>query len=191
MRRGESGLTSLLLIAVLLGAAYYFFVYQPGNNLMQMDLVLTYEDGSTRTVSTSGLFVPQSITDTTGKILTSIAYTIRVTPTYSGTATATSVTGNVLQFVDGVQKNSTPITYSGLMASGTGYTVKTGTISAATVEGWNANVGSHTLELQAPITFGVTYASGSDSMAKSGKGTLVYSVVSQGISALSVSVTVS
>lgn len=189
MRRGESGLTGLLLIAVLLGAGYYFLIYQPGNNLIQMELTLYYEDGSTKTVSTSGLFVPQAITDTSGKILSSVSYTVRATPTYTGTATATAITGSVVTQVDGVQKNSTPITYSSLMASGTGYTVKTGSISASTIEGYNTVSGTHTLNLLASLTFTVTYASDSAQLTKTGSGTLGYSVVSQGIQALSVSVT--
>lgn len=191
-RRGESAISTLIALAILGVALYMVFPswFEPWipDNPFSGEITIQYEDGTSRTVKTGVL--SGSIQDSTGKAISSISYSVRVTPTYTGTPTSTSATGSFLQIVDGVQKNSSPITYNSLMNSGTGYTVKTGSISASTIEGWNTVQGTHTLKLQADMSFSATYSSGSVS-SKSGSftATISYNVVSQGVTALSVTVT--
>jgi hypothetical protein len=192
-RRGSGDLLSLLLIAALLVGAYYYFYLPSQTSLSGMSLTVTYTDGTSTTVDSPNIpLLPNSVTDGSGKEISGISYVIRATPTYTGTAASTSVTGNVVILVDGVAKRTTALTYGTKILSGVTTQVGSDSVTAPTIEGYNTAGGSHTLTVRADLSMAVTYTdSPTSTKTNSNTGVVSYVVSTNGISALSIQVTAS
>lgn len=200
MRRGGSELTAVLIAFILLGAAYYYFIYQPGNALVSVELTLNYADGSTQVITLPTILGGAVINPSTSKAIASIGWAVKATPSWTGNAASLTVTGsNDLYVVVGstvTYKQGNPISYSTSTGLGTlgqaTFTVKTGTLSASTLEGWSTAPGSKILRFMVSCEASMTMAaSGSLPSTKFDEATvdLAYTVQPDGITALTVSMT--
>jgi hypothetical protein len=202
-RRGGGDLVSVLLIAALLVGAY-FYLYQPqnGKSLVSIDLVLNYADGTSETHTLPTPILGQTVVNpATGKVLSSIAWSVKATPTWTGSAASLSVTGSSDLYV--VVGSGTPsfkqgnaISYTTSTGLGTlgqaTFTVKSGTLPAATLEGWSSTTGAKTLrfmiDAQAVMTMTNTALPSSQRTA-SAVVDFAYTVQADGITGLSISMT--
>lgn len=202
-RRGLSDLSGILIVALLLGAGYYYFYMTPaGNTLVSVDLTLNYEDGSSDTYTLNTPILGQAVINPgTGKVLNNLAWVVKATPSWTGNAASLTITGSNDLFVKvgtatPVFKQSNPINFSTSSGLGTlgqaTFTVKSGTLYASTLEGWSPSTGSKTLNFEVTCQAVLTMAdAGLPASTKTAGSTLAfnYNVQADGLTGLSISIT--
>lgn len=167
-------------LLVFVGLVYFVFI-NPVNGSpdgMTYSITTVYADGETKTDrGNMSPFLPQKvIDDPTGREVYKYDYTLTINPTYTGIATSTKVTGNVVISIGGVTKVTTPISYTSQIQSGQPVTVVTGTLFTSTMEGWSSSAGQKTVTLSTNITFEATYAGGVQSKTGTATANIVYTV---------------
>jgi len=183
-----------ILIGVLIGGALaYFWLISPtlSGSSVGLSLTLNYEDGGpSKTVepSLTGL-KSLSITDTSGRKLSSVTYTVNVYANWDGTATSTAITGAVSSFVGGVLKEESAFTYNTLLPKTTLTPIKSGSLTASTIEAWSPSPGDKTLTIIASLSLKASFSDGTtNTKSGEGTGTLNYKTVAGGITGLTVTV---
>lgn len=182
------------LYVVLGVAAILFFIFilptvQAQKSISNVAVTIFYTDGTSKVYQTSSL-APQTITDTTGKPILSIAYNVNITPQYLGGVkpAAWTVATTMTHKVDTAIVTGITVTNLSTVPplQGVPITVTTGSVTATQLETFNPTVGTHTFSITAAVTVtvGTTSASGTST------ATVTYLVAQNvGISSITVQIT--
>lgn len=151
----------------------------------KLSVVVEYADGETvtypRPFDIRDLLPGTIIDPGNGKELKKITWTLTCKGTWTGgVASATALTGDVKVYLmnpmeDPILKKTTPISYTTLMVSGTEYTILTGSLTAAEIEGYNTLPGGRAIKVQADTTLKVTLPGVGTPIQRNGSANFVYS----------------
>jgi hypothetical protein len=191
-RQSKRLMYAIPLVILLLGFAYYQYGVNAAAEDLGVSFIIHYEDGTSREANAWSYYTtPGSVIDpVTTKVITSVDYVAALLPVINGPEASHSVTGTVTVKVDGITKQTNSISNPATLVNNAQNTLYTGTISGSTLQSYNTALGSHTLLITASVTVSVTFTDGTtDSKTGSNSGSLNYSVVSYGITSISVSVT--
>ena len=194
-RRGDSALTTIIAL-VILGVALYlvfpsWFTWLPtGGNSMGITLTINYVDGTSKVYNpyeklTIGKL---TITDTTGKPVSSISYTTNMRVTWTGTYQSHTFSGSASALIGTTVKQTTVIPSPTTLTSGTLVAIHTGSISSSTLRSWSV-IGSNTLNIISSVTLTINFTDGTGStLTGENTASWTYTAADWGITGLIVSV---
>lgn len=170
-----------LLVLLAIALALLIVVYPNPSSFfnsqsnVEVGFVVTYSDGTVKIYEGTNQIPLQVVDPTTGKTISQIYCTVRITPTWIGIRSSNLVTGIVTITNNGVTKYTGSPT-NPVLSSGVSTIVYVRYIYNAELNTWAPTPGSYTLVVSATITVKVTFTDGStSSLTNSGSGQIKYS----------------
>lgn len=198
MRKVKTPLLGVLIVVVIVAVAILalglggMFTGQAS-----ISLTIIYDDGTKREVNPQdnplGLITPLKITDSSGKSVSRVDFTVQVKASYTGTVSSASYAGSAIYVAvdQSTKKTYGESVFSGTPTSGSWATVASGSVSGSDLNTWATTTGSHQLNITPMVVLKLTFTDGrSESKDASCQGSWAFNKEVDGsFTSLSVQVT--